>query len=280
MNLEFAIEKTIKERRSIRTYTKQTISPELKDKINAFITTLSNPFSVAVHFTLLESNNEANTEKLGTYGVIKGATNYIGATVDNSEFAMEALGYEFEALILYLTSLGLGTCWLGGTFNRSSFSNALAIKENELFPAISPFGYHADKKRFADSMVRMIAKSDKREPWSKLFFKNDFSSPLTEPDAGPYASALEMIRLAPSASNKQPWRIVFDGTSYHFFEAQAPAYSSHFAYDIQKVDIGIAACHFHLTAIEKKLNGEFKKLETPSINLPEHTIYRFSWIVN
>jgi len=278
MELEFSLEETVKTRYSTRTYTEQTLSTETKEKINAYIRTLSNPFSVKVNFTLLEAKTAINSQKLGTYGVIKGSNNYIGATVANDELALEALGYEFEKLILYLTSLGIGTCWLGGTFNRSSFANAMAVKENEIFPAISPIGYPSGKKRFADSLVRMIAKSNQREPWNKLFFNKKFSTRLSTEDAGAYAFPLEMTRLAPSASNKQPWRIVQDGTTYHFYEAQAPGYSTRLGYDIQKVDLGIAACHFHLAALETDLKGELKKLQSPALDVPEHTQYIFSWI--
>jgi len=278
MNLEFSIEETVKTRYSTRTYTDQPITAETIEKINDYINTLSNPFSIKVNFKLLEANKSAGSEKLGTYGVIKGSNNYIGATVENSELALEALGYEFEKLILYLTSLGLGTCWLGGTFNRSSFKNAFEVKENEIFPAISPFGYPSSKKRIADSLVRMVAKSDHRKSWNELFYNKKFSDPLAFADADAYAFPLEMIRLAPSASNKQPWRVVKDGTTYHFYEFQAKGYSTSFGYDIQKVDLGIAACHFHLAALEKDLKGEFKKLQTPILELPEQTEYIFSWV--
>jgi len=278
MNLEFSIEETVKTRYSTRTYTDQPITAETIEKINDYINTLSNPFSIKVNFKLLEANKSAGSEKLGTYGVIKGSNNYIGATVENSELALEALGYEFEKLILYLTSLGLGTCWLGGTFNRSSFKNAFEVKENEIFPAISPFGYPSSKKRIADSLVRMVAKSDHRKSWNELFYNKKFSDSLAFADADAYAFPLEMIRLAPSASNKQPWRVVKDGTTYHFYEFQAKGYSTSFGYDIQKVDLGIAACHFHLAALEKDLKGEFKKLHTPILELPEQTEYIFSWV--
>jgi len=278
MILEFSIEETVKTRYSTRTYTDQPITAETIEKINDYINTLSNPFSIKVNFKLLEANKSAGSEKLGTYGVIKGSNNYIGATVENSELALEALGYEFEKLILYLTSLGLGTCWLGGTFNRSSFKNAFEVKENEIFPAISPFGYPSSKKRIADSLVRMVAKSDHRKSWNELFYNKKFSDPLAFADADAYAFPLEMIRLAPSASNKQPWRVVKDGTTYHFYEFQAKGYSTSFGYDIQKVDLGIAACHFHLAALEKDLKGEFKKLQTPILELPEQTEYIFSWV--
>ncbi len=278
MKLEFSVEEIVKSRYSVRTYGNEAISEEKMKQINSYIKTLSNPFSVQVNFSLLNTKNLTDTTKLGTYGLIKGSNHYIGATVAMGDLALEALGYEFEKLVLYLTSIGLGTCWLGGTFDRSSFANALEVNEKEIFPIVTPVGYASDKKHFKDSLVRKLAKSDQRKPWSSLFFNKEVDRGLTKEDAGAYAHVLEMVRLAPSASNKQPWRIVQEGTSYHFYEDKAKGYSDRFTYDIQTIDLGIAACHFHLAAMEKDLKGEFKKLVTPKIATPENYIYAFSWI--
>jgi hypothetical protein len=130
---------------------------------------LSNPFSVDVSFRLLEMKEAVKGEKLGTYGVIKGARDFIGATVAEGELALEALGYSFEKLILFATSIGLGTCWLGGTFSRSGFASAMGFKGNELFPAISPIGHPLGKKRVAESLMRWVVKADQRKSWNELF---------------------------------------------------------------------------------------------------------------
>lgn len=278
MIFEIPFDKVVKLRYSVRTYTSQKISQDMGNQINKYINTLSNPFSLKISFQVLHSETTENAKKLGTYGMIKGAGEYIGATVKNAELSMAALGYEFEKLILYLTSLGLGTCWLGGTFNRGEFAKAMEIKENELFPIISPIGYASEKKRMTDSLVRFFAKSDQRKPWESIFFHKNFSTPLAKADAGQYEEALEMIRLAPSASNKQPWRILKDGSAYHFFENKAKGYSDSFGYDIQEIDMGIAACHFHLAALEKGLEGEFAKLPLPEIEIPENIYYLFSYM--
>lgn len=278
MAIDFPVEQTVKKRYSVRTYENRPLTVEVKKNINTYLAALSNPFSVDVSFCLLESKTATNAAKLGTYGVIKGATDYIGATVVNSDFALEALGYGFEKLILYATSLGLGTCWLGGSFKRSEFAAAMCVKKDELFPVISPVGYPAPKKRLAESLVRKIGKMDQRKAWSDLFFKNDFTTPLVAADAGVYAFPLEMLRLAPSASNKQPWRVVQVNNTFHFYEAKTPGYGGRAAYDIQKVDIGISACHFHLAALEKGLTGNFVKQPEPSISVPENTHYIFSWV--
>ena len=53
----------------------------------------------------IEKDLAPNGEKLGTYGVIKGATLYVGATISNETYSLEALGYDFEQFVLYAASL-------------------------------------------------------------------------------------------------------------------------------------------------------------------------------
>ena len=136
MKINIPIEQTIKKRISIRTFEERKLTHEHQEKLMAFASNLSNPFGEKVKFYLIEKNTESSGEKLGTYGVIKGASSYLGASVAKSDFGLEALGYEFENLILYATHLGLGTVWLAATFSREKFSSAMGIPEDELFPAI------------------------------------------------------------------------------------------------------------------------------------------------
>lgn len=271
------IDEVVKKRYSVRSYEEKIIPKETLLKIEEYMSKLDNPFQVPVKFKLLHTKGASNEKKLGTYGMIKGATDYIGSAIPNVENNLEALGYAFEKLVLYLASIGIGTCWLGGTFNKGEFAKALQIEEGELFPAITPIGYAKDNKRFLESFARMAIKADKRKEFEELFFDKDFTKPLTKNLAGVYAQPLEFVRLGPSASNKQPWRIVKDGDNFHFYELRNPAYSDKLGYDIQRVDIGIALCHFHLGAIEKNLSGEIKQLD-PGINKPELADYICSWV--
>lgn len=192
--------------------------------------------------------------------------------------ALEALGYEFEAAILYLTHLGLGTCWLGGTFNRKGFAKAMNVGDNKLFPIISPYGYAAPKKHIKEIAMRKMINADKRKEWDKLFFENNFETPLSKENAGELTFPLEMVRLCPSASNKQPWRILIKGKVCHFFEYKDPKYSDIFKYDIQRIDMGICAAHFDLAVKEKKIKGHFILNDKPNIIIPKNMEYLFSWV--
>ena len=68
---------------------------------------------------------------------------------------------------------------------------------------------------------------------------------------------LENVRLAPSALNKQPWRIVKQGENFHFFISNDKEEEKNL-YNIKNIDIGIAMCHFDLTCKEKGIKGKFK----------------------
>jgi hypothetical protein len=151
-----------------------------------------------------------------------------------------------------------------------------------LIPAVTAVGYVANKRRWFDSFARGMAGSDNRLPWAELFFDKTFRAPLSSDAAGAYATALEMIRLGPSASNKQPWRIVRDGRRWHFFVQRTKGYGNRSMallrlVDLQRVDIGIAMCHFDLTAQEAGLTGKWTVSE-PDIEKPDSlTEYIVSW---
>ena len=113
------IMKLVELRKSVRTFEERPLSEEDRKEIRDFLECSENPFHVKVEFRFLESLEKSTS--LGTYGVIKGATSYLGAMVQAGPMALEALGYEVENLMLFLVSKKIGTCWLGGTFKREDF---------------------------------------------------------------------------------------------------------------------------------------------------------------
>ena len=274
--LNFNLKEAVADRYSMRTFSSKEVGDEVREKILKYAEGITNPFGPKIRIKFIEKETGAEGEKLGTYGIIKNAKLFIGVAVKNTDGAQEALGYEFEQLVLYMTSLGLGTCWIGGTFDRGSFAEAMKPEADEIFTIICPVGYGTGKKRFFEKIMRANLKADARLGWNKIFFKNDFNTPLKNTDCPDYEEALELVRLAPSAVNKQPWRIVFDGKAFHFYENHSMPASE--VIDIQRVDMGIALCHFHLAAKEKNLSGHFEKTE-PSLKAPAGTDYVTSWVI-
>jgi len=246
-------------RTSSRTYDGKQIDSELLRKLNETIESINQEVSIKVKFLIAGKgdSNSSDNKKMGTYGVISGANSFIIGILDKSETDAVEFGYLFEKIILTATDLGLQTCWLGGTFNRNDFLEKANVSENEIIAIISPVGIKSAKSKIVEKAMRAVAGSDHRKPWSELFFYENNSNPLTKEEAGDYAVPLEMVRLAPSASNKQPWRIIKTSHGYDFFLCRTKGYGA-LGFDMQKNDLGIAKCHFELAADELGLKGRWE----------------------
>lgn len=260
MELQKPVIQIIKERMSCRSFDKKKTNDAALKKLRVFIDEINKDAKSKIRFMLTgkKSNRDDSAEKLGTYGVISGAHLYIIGVVDKAEKDEAEFGYLFEKIVLFATAQGFGTCWLGGTFKRSDFGQAAQLKENEYIPVVSPVGIKREKIRLLDMAMRAGAGSNKRKPWRELFFDTNEVTPLTEEAAGDYKTVLEMVRLAPSASNKQPWRIIKDGNEYRLYICRNDGYGMA-SYDLQKNDLGIAMCHFELAAKELGLKGVWVK---------------------
>lgn len=276
MKLSIPVMETIQKRHSVRTYENRPLLSQDREVLLKCMKQLDNPFGVPVHEYILDKKLSAEGEKLGTYGVIKGASTFLGVSIPDTELAPLAAGYEFENLILFATHMGLGTVWLAATFNRDSFASAMEIPKDELFPAISPVGYPTAKRSLTEKLMRSTMKSSSRSQWEKLFFQADFHTPLTKGMAGAYTQPLEMVRLAPSAKNAQPWRVRKTPNAYHFYADYKPGLSEGEKV-IKQVDLGIALSHFHQTVLELGLTGAFEQLSQEDANVPENIHYMISW---
>lgn len=270
----------IKHRQSVRTYSTEKLSKEIKGSLQEYASTIKGPFDAKIRMELVDAANLAHkTEgKIGTYGVIRGAKTYVAGVVSKESRALEQLGYSMERLMLYGASLGLGSCWLGGTFNRGQFAELVKLQGEEMIPAVTPIGYPADKRAIVDSIMRKLAGSDNRKPWNELFFNKGFDVPLADTEAGQYKTALEMLRLAPSASNKQPWRVVKDGDQLHFYLKTTKGYGNALGFNIQSIDIGIAMCHFEMTLQEAEIKGKWQVNSAQQAVGSEEQEYIISWI--
>ena len=274
--LPIDVKKAVQDRVSIRSYEERSLTKEDKSKLMDFNADLTNPFGVDVKVQYISKDKGAEDVQLGTYGTIRGAKDFLAITVKDQPYAMEAVGYQFENLVLYATDMGLGTVWLAGTFNRKDFKNVIEISDEDLFPCICPVGYSGQKRSFIEKITRASLGSKKRKEWDKLFFLDDFSKSLTKEDAGRYTDALDMLRLAPSATNAQPWAVVKEGDKFYFF----CNYKNGINNDVKKIkhlDLGIALSHFHQTAMSDGLDG---KLEVTDIDfdVPENMYYIITYI--
>ncbi len=291
MSYSRPITEIIGERFSCRSYLEQPIEHEVQRLLVDFMSsTTIGPFGSRARFELVaatEQDREA-LRGLGTYGFIKGATGFVVGAVTRADKDLEDFGYLMESIVLFATDLGLGTCWLGGSFTKSSFAERISLSRPESLPAVISVGIVAPKPRRVDSIMRLGVRADRRLPWQRLFFDVGFDLPLSREAAGAYAVPLEMVRLGPSASNRQPWRIVRDvdggRSDWHFYLQRSRRYGRGAirgllgSTDLPRVDMGIAMCHFDLAAAELGLEGRWE-VKAPQIQKPDAPVeYIASWV--
>jgi nitroreductase len=274
------IRDAIQERVSTRTFSDKPIDHSTRTALQELLEeNIDTPFGNSARFQLIEK--AVQKEKLGTYGFIKNASAFIAGAITDAPFARVDFGFQLEKIILELTRMRLATCWLGGTFTRTSFGEAMNLQQDEFIPCITPVGFPAAEQRFTEKLIRRAAGSDERKPWNELFFQDNLNTTLVREDTGDYEVVLDMLRLAPSASNKQPWRIIKNHDFYHLVLQRTRGYKNQFkSADLQMVDMGIAMCHWSMMAAEMELTGQWKRLHT-EITMPTNGEYEYvaSWLV-
>jgi len=284
-------DEVIKRRYSCRSYVGRAIETSTRDALSDVLISLKNgPFGSRTRFSLIAATEDdwESLKGLGTYGFVRGAPGFIVGAVGEGAKNLEDYGFCLERAVLEATDLGLQTCWLGGTFTKTSFAHRIGVAQDEIVPAVAAVGYATEGSR--NGRMRRFAGSDGRLPPEQLFFDGRFGRPLAKAAAGEVIDVLEAVRWAPSASNKQPWRVVRSniggGEIWHFFLERAKRLTgsrSRFSLlrmaDLPRVDMGIAMCHFTLAAAERGLQGRWV-LQNPA----PHDIagpgweYTASWI--
>lgn len=237
----------MQQRRSVRSFDGQYLSAAVIEELNAAIAAMSSPFGGSVTVRLRQFDLRGGY-KPSTYGMIKGATDFfLLGIADNQDSALTA-GFAFEQVVLKAWQMGLGTCWIAATFKGSDFDRGQTWPDGQQLRIISPVGVAASQT-LKEKITRLSLRSANRKPFDTLFFYNDFETPV--PADNRFRQPLEMMRLAPSSTNSQPWRALVVGNTVHFYYLDKSAASV--------LDCGIGFCHFAET---ERFNGHSGRFET------------------
>jgi nitroreductase len=261
---------TILSRRSVRRYEAHSLDDGHLREIRTLVSRESavGPFGVEPRFTLVTARQMSSVGRVGTYGVIRDAPAFVIGAVKQGAGALEDFGFRMEGIVLELTALGLGTCWMAGTFSRSAAARLLPLRDDEVIPAVTPVGLPSDRSHLVGSIFKLAAGASRRLPFQDLFFRESFDTALTPEAAGPWRDVLECVRRAPSAVNRQPWRIVLErrtgGDRLHLYQATGRFRGSQDAGHMHDIDMGIAMRHVSEAAPACGFAGEWRRLtESP-----------------
>lgn len=265
----------IKKRKSSRTFNKVSLKPADKRDLENFIIENSKGLgNEVVNFKIIEMNDADRQMKLD-YGMIKGHNTYILGTAKSTTASRVNYGYLMEKIVLKSTEMNLSTCWIG-VFDSTYFNDIISADGFEI-PSIIIVGYSDDKPTYQDKFLRFSVKASKRQSWDKSFFNYKLKTPLEPEYVKKYSDSLEMVRLAPSSGNTQPWRVFFDETlnEFHFYKKViSKRYELKGLHDI---DMGIALSHFELTSLQNGLSGSWLKHAKEDINLIDDLQYTMTW---
>lgn len=267
---------TIQQRTSTRNYSTEAIDLNTKSQLLNFIA--HQTYSLTennLDVRLVEMSYGNNNSMRIDYGLVRNHHSYLLAKSENNALARVNYGFVLEQAVLKATELGLASCWIG-YFDPEFFSN-LVLAENERIPSIVIIGYPNNKFSLAGKLLQMSVKANKRKAWHDLFYYGQNIVALDKLHAGKYIDALEMLRLAPSSGNTQPWRVVVDSRfdRVHFYKN--PVSDRYNRQGLHDVDMGIALSHFYLTLKKQEIKGRWSNIIT-HIDIPDDWQYLMSWI--
>ena len=217
-------------RRSRRKYLPDPIEPQTKEALLAIAAEYS--AKSGAHIELVFSNPAAFDGLRKTYGMLSGVRNYAGliAQKDDRE-AIERLGYYGELLMLHAVTMNLGTCWVGGSFDRASCPFVLA--DGEQIVCTITLGYAREKNSLRESLIYGVTHRKTKAIEQMM----DVDAPA--PDW--FLAGMRAVQKAPSAVNRQP--VVFSCRN-GAVSAATPGKDD----TGSLLDLGIAKAHFELGA--------------------------------
>lgn len=239
-------------RRTVRTFDGTPLAPKARELLETLASNGENPYGIPVDLRFIDA------EKFGaTSRVIRGTSWYVVGSLPCCPHAEEAFGYVVERLVLAVAAHGIGTAWLAGTIDRPAFEHVVGVDrdENRIMPAVIAVGVPAARMSALERVMRSKLHADERVPWGALFFQGDLAHPIASPDAcdPTLAAALNCVRLAPSAQNLQPWRLVLSDGRIDLLEHRTLPLRP--IGDVQLVDMGIAMLHLEAGLAQQGVCG-------------------------
>ena len=232
--LEMSLYDEIYKRKPSQKFSLNTLDPIIIEQIKDQIQTLpqlncSN--DTQLHFI---NNGTKITDKLSSFGQVK-APYYILVTGTREDSCLISAGYTTEYLVLYLTSLGIATSYIGRFLDRNTATRILGSKLISDVFSIVAFGPSLDAHELYRSPDDL-----KRLPLESLILGGD-----PTPDQ---RSILEAVRIAPSFLNSQTWRFEVGKDSISLYQEKSPQFGNTLSIETCHFDMGIALAHMEIAA--------------------------------
>lgn len=225
---ESILQPMIIKRKSIRLISTTPIAVEIIHEILLFAENIKPVFpNIQTSFKIL-----SNSEIMSLGSVY--APHYLAVYSEKTPDAELNIGFILQHIDLFLSSKGLGSCWLGMAKPLQAIYNDLS------FIILIAFGISVE------SVHRTSIYQYKRKPLHEIALP------------GVVPAYINFMRVAPSAMNKQPWFFTGEESFCHAFSVHGTGLIN-LAESWRFVDLGIALSHLSISALADGNSVRFKR---------------------
>ena len=204
-------------RRSVRRYDRRDVPPCDLERIEARIKALEGLPGEGAFSSSLRSITADDLAAVGPYGRLLNSPYSVVPCMLGGERPLVSLGYRMERLALDLTQMGLGSCFVGALGSETRCCQRFGLPEGARIGALLIFGYSSPAAvgSALNRLVRRAAGAERRLAPEQIYHEQFWDHPAAPPSD--LASVVEAARLAPSAKNAQPWRLLQRGDALHLY---------------------------------------------------------------
>lgn len=196
----------LEQRHAVRSFSEEAIPQNIVNSLKAEVT-MTNTHEQGMKFQLFFNDPDPLKGFSRAYGMFMNPANFLAAVIDTATpDAYERAGYFAEKFAIKAVSLGLGTCFVSGTYDRSKVRAQLRAGEKLIFIVI--FGFPMEKKRPVASLMSMLTHHKTMDP--EDFFDPASMALREEREFPELSDGLAGVACAPSAMNKRPVRVFLD----------------------------------------------------------------------
>ena len=223
----------IKKRRSHRAYQSKPLSSEIKEIIKDMASAVNK--NCDAEFIFVDDATPA-------FKLFTGKFSMLSICGPDTQKAREDAGYYGESIVLQCTYHGLGTCWVGGTYNENKAYELANIPQEKRIYCVITIGYpKKDMTIIEKTMYKATHKTNKT--YQDMFDYSDDKLPEA------YGSAMKLVEMAPSAVNRRPVKFRYENGILSA-SVEEP-------YSDKSIDFGIAKLHFILGCRAEGINGKW-----------------------
>ncbi len=259
--------RAILERHSVRRYDNRRVPEETRRAIVEFAIRIrplvpANRFSYSVEPII--GKNEDLAAVMGGYGKLVSARHLVLPMAQGESHVTEDFGFRAEQLVVHLTRLGLGSCYIGALGHEAEALDRFEAPVGARVPAVIVFGYPASGTigRNFNRSIRAALGANHPSPFDRTAYRDRMGLPARL--TGFQEKVLDALRRAPSAGNSRPWRVVLrHGICYLSVKLDTPYYriAKATAKGYHLVDAGIGMANISLALAAFGADAEWTLLD-------------------